>query len=208
MDRVCIHIFKRSPKNYKKENELTEYLYKSIHELHKERNKPVNPTISMDSLTSLNFAPELLIGTKLKDDEFYIHHIGFGDRYEQIICDIPTVDIIHVYKIIGSGSARAIPSIENIINHELKPLDKKISEMSIEINVGIAMHLIDVAKESDLYSGGDTQIGIIDNNSFKKITIEDQPEYYYKTVKCLSQLLKKEESEIKKLLPVSIKKLL
>jgi hypothetical protein len=196
------------PENYENEKELTDYLYKSMHKLHEEKNKPINPMINMDSPTSLNFTPELLIGTKVKDDEFYVHHIGFGNEYEQIICNVPTVDIIYDYKIIGSGSVNAISSLQKIINHKLKPLDKKISEMSKEINVGIIMYLIDEAKEFDLYSGGDTQIGIIDNNGFKKITIKDQPDYYYRAIKYLCQLLEKDESEIKKFLPVSIKKIL
>ena len=104
-------------------------------------------------------------------------------------------------------SNHATKHLEQINDSPIKKLKKKISELPIEINVGIAMYAIGQSKKSDLYSGGDTQIGIIDINGFRKI-IDDQPTYYYKTITCLSELLKEDESEIKEFPPVSVTKLL
>ncbi|MER5175455.1 MAG: hypothetical protein ABJB76_08995 [Candidatus Nitrosocosmicus sp.] len=180
---------------------------KHIYELHKEKNKPEPAIINQDSTNSFNFEPEVLIGTKLKDYEFYIYYVGFCMTYELLISNPPTMELIYEYKVMGSGSSIAIGSLEKI-HDKLKTLDRRISELPIEVKIGIAMHVISRAKESDLFSGGNTQIGIIDNEGFRKISIDEQSSYYYKTITSLSELLKEDEPKIKESLPVSITKLL
>jgi 20S proteasome alpha/beta subunit len=110
--------------------------------------------------------------------------------------------LVDEYGVIGSGSNTAFDFLEQIDNI-LKSKDTRISKLSIEINVGISMYIICRAKNRDPYSGGDTQIGIIDNKGFRKIPIDDQTPYYYKMIKHLSELLNEEEDKIREQLPVS-----
>ncbi len=204
---LVVNHLKNMPEKYENEQKLTDYLHKHFCELHKEQNKPEPVVINMDLINSLNFRPEIFISTKLKDDEFYIHHIGFRSVYETLIRDIPTIDQIYEYEAMGSGSPRAISSMEDVKNR-LKKSNNKISELPIEINIGIAMHAISKAIESDLFSGGDIQIGIADKKGFRKISIDEQLAFYYKAIKDLETLFGEDETEIKKLLPVKIIKLL
>jgi hypothetical protein len=44
---------------------------------------------------------------------------------------------------------------------------KKISDLTVGLNVGITIHLISISKKYDLFQGN-TQIGIIDNNGFEE----------------------------------------
>ena len=80
------------------------------------------------------------------------------------------MQLIYEYDIMGSGSPVAIGSMEKI-HDKLKTVDKRILELPIDVNIGIAIHVISQAKESDLFSGGNTQIGIIDNEGFKKFLL-------------------------------------
>ena len=70
------------------------------------------------------------------------------------------------------------------------------------------MHIVSQVKKFDLYCGDDTQIGIVDNEGFRMTSVEEQPQYYYKMIKYLSELLTEKEDKIKESLPVSITKLL
>jgi 20S proteasome alpha/beta subunit len=197
--------YKKISKNHETEIELTTYLRDCIDKLHKEINKPVTSIHEVSNIYS-GFKPELLIGTKLKDDGFYIHYIQFVE-------DIglpnlkPIVKIKHEYEVIGSGSYWAIPAIETI-SKDLVSINKNLSDLPIETNVGIAMHAISQAKKFDLGSGGDIQIGVIDNTGFSKIHTNNQPDYYYKAIKCLSELLGIDETKITESLSVSITTLL
>jgi 20S proteasome alpha/beta subunit len=204
--RYFVDNYKKISKNYETEIELTTFLRDYIDSLHKEINKPVTSIHDKVSNSPSSFKPELLIGTKLKDDEFYIHHIQFVDEIGLPNLK-PIVEIKHEFEVIGSGSYWAIPAI-GTISKDLASINKNLSDLPIEINVGIAMHAISQAKESDLGSGGDTQIRIIDNNGFSKINVNNQSDRYYKAIKCLSELLGKDESSIKESLPVSITTLL
>ncbi len=115
---------------------------------------------------------------------------------------------INEYDIIGSGLGFAEMAI-GLINEYLTSIDERqISDLTVEMNVGIVAHLISESKKYDLFSGGNTQIGIIDNNGFKGIIFDNHPEYYHTAVKEMAKFLKKDENEVKKLLPVNITKLL
>jgi 20S proteasome alpha/beta subunit len=194
-------------KTYKKcekcetERELTNYLYDYILEVHQDKNKPKSVLIK-DSISTVDFNPEILWGTKLKDDEFYIHCIRFSNEF-RLINENPIVDLIYESKVLGSGASYAILAIETI-REDLASTGIKLSDLPIKINVGIAMHIISQANKSDLGSSGYIQIGIIDNTGFSKIHANNQPDYYYKAIKCLSELSGMDEIMIKESLPVSV----
>jgi hypothetical protein len=68
---------------------------------------------------------------------------------------------------------------------------KKISDLTVGLNVGIAVHLISIFKKYDLFLGGNIQIGIIDNNGFEEFLFDNHPEYYYTAIKEMVKFLKK-----------------
>jgi hypothetical protein len=201
--------FRNISLKYETEKELTNYLYKNIFELCEKKFNPEDTRIDLDLEDDLYFAPEVLIGTKLKDGKFYIHHGKFNIQSGKLRNrSVSSNYLVYDYDVMGTGSGIAFKSLEQVNDISIKKLNKKISELPVEINVGIAMYVISQSKEYDLYSGGDTQIGIIDNDEFRKISVDEQPQYYYKMITYLSELLKEDECKIKEFLPVSITKLL
>lgn len=202
--------FQGIQEEYENEKKLTDCLNQYLFKLHEEKNNQEYAKIDLSSLDdTLYFSPEVLMGIKLKDDMFYLYHGQFGileGSFKRR--SISKIYVIDEYHTIGSGFVTARDFIEHVDNTYIKKLDKKISELPVEVNVGIAMYVICQAKKSDLYSGGDTQIGIVDNNEFRIISVDEQPKYYYKMITCLSELLKEKEDKIKESLPVSITKLL
>lgn len=155
------------------------------------------------------FTPEILIGAKIKDGDFHIYHGGFGEvgRYKARVADM--YEIFETYDTIGSGDHYASLVLKQQ-NRLYESLGNNLSQLPLEINIGLACYMIDEIKTFDKHTGEYTQISKINNNGYFEISLDEQAECYNKMINNLSTSLRKEMSSdgdvikiLKKILPVT-----
>ncbi len=137
-----VEYYRSIPINYTTKDELTNYLRLHLFELHEGRYNPEDKRENLKPDDDLLFAPEILIGTKLKDNDFYIHIAKFNIKYEEErYRSVTNIDLEPEYDIVGTGSGILLNSLKQIDNI-LKSKNTRIFELPVEINIGIAMCII------------------------------------------------------------------
>jgi 20S proteasome alpha/beta subunit len=81
------------------------------------------------------------------------------------------------YKAINSGAKFAY-LIFNQLNRLLTASIEKISNLSLEVVIGLASYIINGVKEIDPKCGWLTQIAVIDKNGYREIMSEEQSSCY------------------------------
>ena len=74
---------------------------------------------------------------------------------------------------IGSGStyARLVLTQQDRL---YSAINRKLSDLSTEDNVGIAAYIINEVKQLDLETGGKTQISIVDREGYRELSYDEQ----------------------------------
>ena len=75
-------------------------------------------------------------------------------------------------------------------NNNIKKINKKLSDFSIEHNIGVAAYVINEVKRLDLETGGKIQIAIVDRDGYKELSSEEQVKHYQVMTTNLYDLLK------------------
>lgn len=177
--------------------ELNSYLL----QLHVEKNVPYLNSLNQVLEDRFPFTPEFLIGAKTENN-FHIYHGGFDEigKFKCKTCVIS--EKLEPFETVGSGG-HYTSLILNQLNRIYDSMGNVLSELRYETNIGIACYVINEVKNFDLFSGGDTQIVVIDKNGYNQISIDRQADYYEKMIENLSDSLSKELSSngnIKKIL--------
>ena len=211
-DRNQIMETKKEVENFLKrednQNNLRDILSECLLKLHEERNIPYLETPNQIVENRFPFTTEILIGAKIEGD-FRIYHGGFGEivHYKARIPDL--FEINEFYYTIGSGGHYASLVLKQQ-NRLFESLGNNLFQLPIEVNIGIACYVIGEVKNFDLYTGGETQISIINKNGYELISMEKQGECYDKMINNLIDSMDKNLSSqeniktvLKKILPVS-----
>jgi hypothetical protein len=77
------------------------------------------------------------------------------------------------YVSIGSGStcARLVLTQQDRL---YSTINRKLSDLSTENNVGIAAYIINEVKQLDLETGGKTQVAIVDHDGYRELSYDEQ----------------------------------
>lgn len=132
------------------------------------------------------FNPIALIGAKLLDGSFCLYLIAFR-QYGPLG---PYIDLVDNYQSIGSGFALAnlvltqqsrIPKIDN----------NELSNLPLNYNKWIAAYVINAVKAVEPYTGGNTNVVLIDKNGFNLIPDKEQQDFYNHMVSYISNEYRK-----------------
>lgn len=155
----------------------------------------LNPIVSV----SYDMKLDVLMGLKIKEDDYCLYQIGLKDFKK------PHISLIEDnFKSIGSG--------KKLANLLLKQQSRiyNLFELSLSLLIGIALFVVEEVKGIDSFSGGDTQVAVIENNGYRKIPFDEYSQHYEKMIYSLSETLGKRLSDsskdidtLKKLFPVS-----
>jgi proteasome alpha subunit len=154
------------PGDLKSEQVLKESIKKIVIDLHREYNSERSLKLGFDKIQFV-FTPEALIGAILSDGSFSLFHI-MSDSW---------VDPVDDYKSIGSG----FPLANLVLTQQSRYLNignKKFSELSLLNNSWIATIVINEVKAVEPYTGGNTNIVIIDEKGYDEIQDKKQQELY------------------------------
>ena len=124
----------------------------------------------------LFFSPfSLVAGIPRKGDPF-VYRMGFGTIGKNNEVSPYLYKINSDYTSVGSGStyARLVLSQQDRLYNAI---DRKISDLTIEHNVGIAAYVINEVKHLDLETGGKIQLAIVNHEGFKELSLDEQTKY-------------------------------
>ncbi|CAN5891169.1 hypothetical protein BH23THE1_BH23THE1_25210 [soil metagenome] len=124
------------------------------------------------------FAPfSIAAGIPRKGDPF-IYRLGFGTTGKNNEVSPYLYKVNNDYVSIGSGStyARLVLTQQDRL---YSAINKRLSDLSIENNVGIAAYVINEVKQLDVETGGKTQIALVNSNGFKELSFEEQTKCYH-----------------------------
>lgn len=178
-------------------------LNKCLLKLHNERNMSHLQALNQILDNQFPFTSEIQIDAKIKDGDFHIYHGGFG---EVGVYKAKVPDLSEIYEFcytIGSGRhyASLILKQQNRLFESL--CGNNLSQLPLEVNIGIACHVIDEVKDYDIQTGGDTQVLIMDNEKCNEITLDKQSSNYQTMIDSLSNSLKNRPIEdIKNILKI------
>jgi 20S proteasome alpha/beta subunit len=121
----------------------------------------------------LFFSPLSIAAAKPKNGDSYLYRVGFGTRGKNKEVSPYLYKVNRDYVSIGSGSnyARLVLKQQDRI---YAALERKLSDLPTEINVGIASHVINEVKQLDLETGGKTQIAVINHDGYRELSHNDQ----------------------------------
>jgi 20S proteasome alpha/beta subunit len=195
-------------KNYTESNNLLTDLNNCLLQLHEEKNIPHLKTVTQILDNQFPFTPEFLIGAIVKN-KYHIYHGVFTEigKYKCKTSDI--FEKLEPYETTGSGGSYASLLLKQQ-NRLYSSIGMNLSQLSIEINAGIACYIIDEVKNFDLHTGGDTQIAIINCDGYEEISNDKQTVFYNKMIDNLLNTLsmrltddRTNKETLKKILPVS-----
>lgn len=136
----------------------------------------------------LFFTPFSIAAVIPRNGDSCIYRMGFGTIGKNNEISPYLYKVNHDYISIGSGSsyARLV-----LIQHDrlYSAINKKLSDLSTEHNVGIAACVINEVKQLDLETGGKVQIAILNQDGYKELSSEEQSKYYQTMIDNLYSLL-------------------
>ncbi len=121
----------------------------------------------------LFFSPLSIAAAKPRNGEYHIYRVGFGTTGKNNEVSPYLYKVNRDYVSIGSGSnyARLVLKQQDRI---YTAVSKKLSDLPIENNVGIASYAINEVKQLDLETGGKTQIAVINHDGYRDLSDNDQ----------------------------------
>ncbi len=121
----------------------------------------------------LFFTPFSIAAVIPRNGDFCIYRMGFGTIGKNNEVSPYIYKVNHDYVSIGSGSsyARLVLMQQDRLYFAI---NKKLSDLSIEHNVGIAVYVINEVKQLDLETGGKIQIAIVNRDGYKELSSEEQ----------------------------------
>lgn len=136
----------------------------------------------------LFFTPFSIAGVIPRNGDSCIYRIGFGTIGKNNEASPYIYKVNHDYVSIGSGSsyARLLLTQQDRL---YSTINKKLSELSIEHNIGIAVYVINGVKQLDLETGGKIQISILDQDGYKELSPDEQSKHYQTMTNNLYSLL-------------------
>lgn len=136
----------------------------------------------------LFFTPFSIAAVIPRNGDSCIYRMGFGTIGKNNEISPYLYKVNHDYISIGSGSsyARLV-----LMQHDrlYSAINKKLSDLSTEHNVGIAACVINEVKQLDLETGGKVQIAILNQDGYKELSSEEQSKYYQTMIDNLYSLL-------------------
>lgn len=123
--------------------------------------------------TRLFFSPISIVAVKPKNGKPYLYRMGFGAIGKNNEVSPYLYRVNKDYISIGSGSsyARLLLSQQERL---YSSINKKISDLSAENNVGIASYIINEVKQIDLETDGRTQIALVNHEGYREVSYQDQ----------------------------------
>jgi 20S proteasome alpha/beta subunit len=121
----------------------------------------------------LFFSPLSIAAAKPKDGDSYLYRVGFGTMGKNKEVSPYLYKVNKDYVSIGSGSSYA-RLVLKLQDRFYAALNKKLSDLTIENNVGIASYAINEVKQLDLETGGKTQIAVINHDGYRELSHDDQ----------------------------------
>ncbi|MGZ5549096.1 MAG: hypothetical protein ACXWFZ_14225, partial [Nitrososphaeraceae archaeon] len=112
-----------------------------------------------------NFKAHGLLGTKLKDNTYGLYLLLPSSK--DLV--IPTVLPIHDYMSIGTGSRYANFMFKTQFRVLSTISQKPVSSLPMDFLIWIVTYIINEIKETDVYSGGHTNISIINKYGWQNI---------------------------------------
>lgn len=121
----------------------------------------------------LFFTPVSLVAVKPKNGDSYLYRMGFGITGKNNEVSPYLYKVNNDYVSIGSGStyARLVLAQQDRLN---STINRKLSDLSTEDNVGIAAYIINEVKQLDLETGGKTQVSIVDREGYRELSYDEQ----------------------------------
>ena len=125
----------------------------------------------------LFFTPFSLSAVVPRNGNFFVYRMGFGAKGKNNEVTPYIYKVNDDYVSIGSGS----PYARLILKQQdrfYSAINKKVSDLSVEHNVGIALYIISEVKQLDLETGGKVQIAIVKKDGYKELSFEEQAKCY------------------------------
>ncbi|HSA75116.1 MAG TPA: hypothetical protein VLE21_02900 [Candidatus Nitrosocosmicus sp.] len=137
----------------------------------------------------LFFTPFSIAAVTLRNGDSCIYRMGFGTTGKNNEVSPYMYKVNHDYVSIGSGSSytRLVLAQQDRI---YTAINKKLSDLSVEHNIGVAAYVINEVKQLDLETGGKIQIAIVDRNGYIELSSEEQVKHYQVMTANLYDLLK------------------
>ena len=136
----------------------------------------------------LFFTPFSIAAVIPRNGDSCIYRMGFGTIGKNNEISPYLYKVNHDYVSIGSGSsyARLV-----LMQHDrlYSAINKKLSDLSTEYNVGIAAYVTNEVKQLDLETGGKVQIAILNQDGYRELSSEEQSKYYQTMIDNLYSLL-------------------
>ena len=123
------------------------------------------------------FTPFSLAALVPRNGNFSIYRMGFGTTGKNNEVAPYTYKVNDDYISIGSGS----PYARLVLRQQdrfYSAINKKLSDLSVEHNVGIASYVISEVKQLDLETGGKVQIAIVNKDGYRELSFEEQSKFY------------------------------
>jgi 20S proteasome alpha/beta subunit len=137
----------------------------------------------------LFFTPLSIAAVILRNGDSCIYRMGFGTIGKNNEVSPYMYKVNHDYASIGSGSsyARLVLTQQDRL---YSVINKKLSDLTVEHNAGVAAYVINEVKQLDLETGGKIQIAIINRDGYKELSSEEQFKHYEAMTANLYSLLK------------------
>lgn len=121
----------------------------------------------------LFFTPVSLVAVKPKNEDSYLYRMGFGTTGKNNEVSPYLYKVNNDYVSIGSGStyARLVLAQQDRL---YSTINRKLSDLSTENNVGIAAYIINEVKQMDVETGGKTQVAIVDHDGYRELSYDEQ----------------------------------
>lgn len=121
----------------------------------------------------LFFSPLSIAAAKPRNGDPYLYRVGFGTTGKNKEVSPYIYKVNRDYVSIGSGSnyARLVLKQQDRF---YAAINKNLSDLTTENNVGIASYVINEVKQLDLETGGETQIAVINHDGYRELSHGDQ----------------------------------
>ncbi len=121
----------------------------------------------------LFFTPVSLVAVKQKNEDSYLYRMGFGTTGKNNEVSPYLYKVNNDYTSKGSGStyARLVLTQQDRL---YSTINRKLSDLSTENNVGIAVYIINEVKQMDVETGGKTQVAIVDHDGYRELSYDEQ----------------------------------
>lgn len=154
------------------ESEFRNQMYSVILNLHRIHNHN-HSLLCGYAGARLFFSPLSIAAAKQKNGDYCLYRVGFGTMGKNKEVSPYLYKVNKDYVSIGSGSSYA-RLVLKLQDRFYAALNKKLSDLTIENNVGIASYAINEVKQLDLETGGRTQIAVINHEGYRELSHDDQ----------------------------------